>query len=240
MFSYFMRARLVLQDLPHVYVVDPDEDGVTALPFYNPNIRRNAEQIALLRGPAASLGAEPYWLFVLTSDYKNQIKPDGADAVHARVARKLQETMTEGRRAVLMAPAACVAALEKEATLKECCFIQNCDYDRFMALLLGAEYAFYWNIFSASVIARLLNRLPTFFFAAGHIADENQIMFDKGMSRYYRNARPTYLPREDRLTTASLSGLALAQEEQLFRPFLENVQHLPTPDVLVRNLLAQR
>jgi hypothetical protein len=241
MFPYFMRARLVLKDVPHAYVVDPDERGVTALPFYNPNIRRYAELTAQHQRPAADPPAEPYWLFVLgASDYNPQVKRDGADVVHARVARKLQDAMNEDRRAVLMAPAICIAALEQDAALKECSFVKNCGYDQFMEILLGAEYTFYWNIFSASVIARLLNRLPTFFFAAGHIADENQIMFEKGMSRYYRNARPTYVAHDDRLRAASLSGLALAQEEQLFSPFLENVRHLPTPETLVRNVLASR
>jgi hypothetical protein len=236
-FSYFLRARVVLKDVPHVYIVDPNEHGITALPFYNPNIRRPAASC----GPGTSVPAMPYWLFVLgSSDYNPQVKRDGANCVHALVARKLTDTMNEGRRAVLMAPEACIAALEKDPALGECSLVRNCNYDRYMEILLCAEYTFYWNIFSASIIARLLNRLPTFFFATGHIAEENRQMFEKGMDQYYRNAHPAHLQPGDRLSAAALSVSALAQMKQLFDPFLENVRHLPTPQRLVHDLLAQR
>ena len=43
-FPYFLRARFVLKDLPHVYIVDPDERGIKALPFYNPNILSYASE----------------------------------------------------------------------------------------------------------------------------------------------------------------------------------------------------
>jgi hypothetical protein len=241
-FTYFVRARYILKDLPHVYIVDPDERGIKALPFYNPNIRSYAsDSVAARQAATASLPAQPYWLFVLgASDYYPQIKREGADHFHASLARKLLDAMQEGRRAALIAPSPCIAALQRDASLKECIFVDNSQYDRFMAILLGAEYVFYWNIFSASVIARLLNRLPTFFFAVGHIADENQQIFEKGMSCYYRGGRPTHLHPAERLTAALLSGLAHAQEEQLFEPFYNNVRQLPTPEMLVRNVLAER
>ena len=60
------------------------------------------------------------------------------------------------------------------------------------------------------------------------------------MSRYYQGAQLTYLHPADRLTDALLSGFAKAQEAQLFEPFFNGVQHLPTPQTLVRNLLAER
>jgi len=241
-FPYFLRARFVLKDLPHVYIVDPDERGIKALPFYNPNILSYAsESTAAKEAMNVSVPEQPYWLYVLgASDYYPHIKRDGADYFHALLARKLLDAMHEGRRAALIAPAPCIAALEKDALLKECIFIGNCEYHQFMAILLGAEYAFYWNIFSASILARLLNRLPTFFFAVGHIADENQQMFEKGMSSYYRGAELRHIHPADQLMAASLSGFAKAQEEQLFGPFFDNVRNLPTPESLVRNLLAER
>lgn len=240
MFSYFLKARVTLKDVPHVYVVDPEEGGITALTFYNPTMLRYHEWAASQGVTATDIGSEPYWLFVLgASDYNPQIKRDGADCVHASLSRKLLEAMNEGRRAALIAPAACIAALERDTALKDCVFVQNCDYFRFMTILLAAEYAFYWNVFSASIVARFLNRRPTFFFAAGHIADENQIMFEKGMKFYYRNAQPTYLHPGDPLRAASLSNAALAQEVQLFDPFFNNVRQHPTPDMLVKNLLSK-
>jgi hypothetical protein len=247
MFPYFLRVRAILHDVPHVYVVEPEEQGVRALAFYNPNVRRSAADQPVRRrhheahGTPSNAPAQPYWLFIMAeADYRPQVKRDGAEWFHAGVARRLRETMEQGRRATLIAPAPCIAALEVDELLKECSFVRYCDFHSYLALLLGAEYAFYWNIFSASLVARLLNRLPTFFFAPGHIADENRQMFEKGLACYYRNAQPTYVRAADPLDDAWLSAAAIAQEQQLFEPFFNNVRHLPTPEAMVRMLLSER
>ena len=244
MFTYFLRTRAILKDVPHVYVVDPDEQGVIAVAFYNPNLQHClAEPEASGVAPAASaenIPTQPYWLFILAgSDYHPQVKQLGADRVHAQLARMLRETLDEGRGAALIAPAPCIEALSNDPNVEGSHLVSNCDYGRFMTFLLKAEYAFYWNIFSASIIARLVNNLPTFFFAIGHIADANQQMFEKGMSRYYHNASITYLDPTERLTVEALLEPARAQQRQLFEPFLGNIRALPTPEVLVRRLLNE-
>jgi hypothetical protein len=238
LFPYLLRTRIILQDIPHVYIVDPHEHVVKTLAFYNPHMRHYASDLAAT--PISGVPAQPYWLFVLgASDYYPQIKRYGAEYFHAVVAQKLADTMQQGRRAVLIAPASCIAALEQHAALQECVFVQNCDYQRYMAILLGAEYAFYWNIFSASLSARLFNRLPIFFFSVGHLGDENPLMLGKGMRCYYNNAPLNYIQPGDRLSAAALSSAAAAQQTQLFDAFFNNVQHLPTPEAVVRDLLAE-
>jgi hypothetical protein len=245
-FAHFLRMRSILDKVPHVYVVDPQENGVRAFPFYNPNIcrppsDRSALQHAEIAGLTVDVTAQPYWLFVLgKGEYDLGAKPRGAERFHAVLAAKLRETMEQGRRAVLIAPEPCIAALESDHTLRECSFVRYCDFHSYLAILLGAEYAFYWNIFSASLVARLLNRGSTFFFAGGHLADQYQQLFEKGMSCYYRNARLSYLYVDQRLERASLSGAALAQQQQLFDPLFANVGHLPSPEAMVRTLLNER
>jgi hypothetical protein len=246
MFPYFLRVRAILNDVPHVYVVEPEEQGVRALAFYNPNIRRSGSDHLPARhdkhhGTPAHGHTQPYWLFIIAeADYRPQVRRDGAEWFHAGVARRLRETMEQGRRATLIAPAPCIDALEPDELLKECSFVRYCDFHTYLAILLGAEYAFYWNIFSASLVARLLNRLPTFFFAPGHIADENRQMFEKGLACYYRNGQPTYLSVADPLDADWLSTSAAIQEQQLFVPFFNNVWYLPTPEAMVRTLLNER
>lgn len=62
-------------------------------------------------------------------------------------------------------------------------------------------------------------------------------MFNKGVRRYYANARLTYLDQTHRLSETELAGLAALQEEQLFKPALENLCHLPAPNEMIRELL---
>ncbi|MCU1260260.1 MAG: hypothetical protein JWO80_3145 [Bryobacterales bacterium] len=106
-----------------------------------------------------------------------------------------------------------------------------------MAFLIGAEYVFYWNIFSASILGRLLNSRPAFFFARGHMADDNALMMDKGISRYYSGVKIPYLEQTHALTNSELAGLAASHEAEIFRPFLETVRHLPHPRTLIQQLL---
>jgi hypothetical protein len=161
----------------------------------------------------------------------------GPPGFHSLLAQKLRETLAEGRKPVLIAPQPCIKALAADPSLSDSVLLEYCDYKRYMAILVGAEYAFYWNIFSASIIARLLNRGPTFFFSRGHLADANQNMFDKGMSRYYASAQLTYLDQTHRLSQQDLAGLAVLQEAQLFNPLIGNISRLPTPNEIIRQLL---
>jgi hypothetical protein len=86
-------------------------------------------------------------------------------------------------------------------------------------------------------MARLLNSRPTFFFDTGHVADTNQQMLDKGMSRYYADAPLTYLDQTNRLSQKELASHAVLQEAQLFHPYLENMCHLPAPNDIIQRVL---
>jgi len=241
-FNYLLRIRAILEAVPHLYMVDPDENRIQALPFFNPNFIGFAADRAMAPAePPGKIPAQPYWLFILgASDYHPQVKKHGADYFHAVLTGKLGDALDQGRGAALIAPEACIAALESNALLEECVLIRYCDYKAYMSILLGAEYAFYWNFFSASILARLLNRMPVLFFACGHLAEANPRMFRKGMDRYYGEAEVTCLDPADRLSCSELKELAMRQEERLFTPFLRNVRTLPSPETVVRGLMQVR
>lgn len=232
-----------LKRVPHIYVVDPDEPGeIRRLAFFNPHIRIYASELdhsANASHPVDGIKRTgPRWMFILgNGEYGPQVKRDGAPGFHALVAQKLRETMAAGRQPVLFAPRACIEVLAADDSLSHCVLIHSCDFENYMSLLVGSEYVFYWNIFSASILARLVNSRPTFFFGTGHVADFNQEMFNKGVRRYYANARLTYLDQTHRLSETELAGLAALQEEQLFKPALENLCHLPAPNEMIRELL---
>ena len=233
-----------LKRLPHVYVVEPDEPGETQrLAFFNPHIRRYASELdhsASLLQHQNGGRAKAHWMFIMgMGEYLPLVNRDGVQSVHALLAEKLRETLAAGRQPVLFAPKACIDALIADASLNHCVLLHTCDYNRYMSLLVGAEYVFYWNIFSASILARLVNHRPTFFFGTGHIAEFDQMMFDKGMRQYYKNARLTYLDQTHLLSQTELAKLALLQEEQMLKPVCDNLCHLPLPSEMIQRLLNE-
>ena len=230
-----------LKRLPHVYVVDPDEPGdVQRLGFFNPYIRHYAMELEhSANGRTNGIpGRHPHWMFILgIGEYRSGIKTYGVEGFHNLLAHKLRETLTAGRQPVLLAPKICIDALSADASLSGCLFIHGVDYQRYMSLLIRAEYAFYWNIFSASILARLINFRPTFFLGNGHVASFTPQMFEKGMRRYYQNASLTYLQEIEVLSESKLAGLAAAQEDQLFRPVMQSLRDLPQPKAIIHQLL---
>ena len=247
-FPYFLSTAANLRSLkriPHVYIVDPDEAGdIRRVAFFNPKIRRYVSESGDSRNGSPTtevgLGAQTHWLFILGAlEYRFQMDRCAAPGFHDLLAQKLRETLEEGSRPVLIAPTPCIEALAANASLNGSLLLDKCDYNRFMSLLIGAEYAFYWNIFSASTIARILNWGPTFFFASGHLADAYQPMFDKGISRYYANAHLEYRNQTKRLRREELAIHAALHETQLFNPFYENVRHLPSPNDIIHQLLRE-
>jgi hypothetical protein len=239
MFAYLSQVGRILKPIPHLYVVDPEEGGgAKRLTFFNPNIRRNGADAshAVLR-PEVVDGPR-YWLFVIAA---SECPPDangaGAD-FRAILAEKLRETLEEGRQPVVVAPKECLDTLADDPKLHHCVFLYYCDYQKYMSVLIGAEYVFYWNIFSASVLARILNSGPVFFFGRGHVAEATPLMLDKGMERYYANATLTYLDHAARLKRMELAKYASLQDAQLFQPFLLNMRRWPTPEDVIQSLLA--
>jgi hypothetical protein len=103
--------------------------------------------------------------------------------------------------------------------------------------MLGAEYVFYWNVFSNSVLARVANRLPVFFFDCGHMAYAIPPLLEVGLRRYYPGCTLPFLDPRRPLAPGELAAEAARQE-----PGLEgaraNVRRSPPPDVMVAELLG--
>ena len=114
-----------------------------------------------------------------------------------------------------------------------------CPYDLFLSLLLGAEYVFYWNVLSNSIINRLANRLPVFLFHRGHFAWIFNGMGEKGFRHYHQGVE---LPLLDQYQTLSATVLTpLAREHDLaMEATRNNWRRAPTPEKVVESLLADQ
>jgi hypothetical protein len=111
-----------------------------------------------------------------------------------------------------------------------------CGHALFMDLLFDAEYVFYWNVFSNSIPARVVNRRPVFFFDAGHMARSIPPLFEAGMRCYYAWADLPSLDPQAPLAAAALAALA-ARQEGAFEPAREAFRRSPGPEAVVDGLM---
>jgi hypothetical protein len=102
---------------------------------------------------------------------------------------------------------------------------------------LEAEYVFYWNIFSNSILSRVMNHLPVFFFDPGHMVHAIPSLFATGMKQYYAGSEPVYLKLQADLESEELAVLGSKQEGAMSGA-RENFWRSPGPEEVVEELLA--
>ena len=141
-------------------------------------------------------------------DYEIQRILVGQEAFLDQTAAKLGAAAAAGRRAVFVGPKECVQALRERVGEAPVELLTFCAFGRFTALLLGAEYAFYWNAVSHSILFRLLNGLPVFLFDRGHLARGVRSIYPRIVDWYYQGWEPIYLDPGAPLRADELRGRA--------------------------------
>jgi hypothetical protein len=242
--AHFARLAAQLTDLAHLYLTPADGvAGANKIALFNPQIISDAASTQQ-RGPrlAARIGIDlrrPRWLFVLGSeDYGAQVTRLGRESFDAVLLSRLEDAAQAGRQPVLIAPPPCVDALARsDRTVGGLIPLSFCGYELFVDLLLEAEYVFYWNVLSNSLLARLANRLPALFFDRGHLAHVMPALLDRGLKTYFPGAELTLLDQRKRLAADALALLAAGQEQTL-ETALDNLRRSPTPRELIDRLMT--
>jgi hypothetical protein len=241
--EHFGHVARIFRDVPHVDLVETGRiPGPERLAFFNPAVLVTDERLAGMRALLAErlpIADRPRWVFVLSNeDYGVQLGRVGAGSFDARLRARLADAARAGRQPVLVAPDRCVEHFQR-AGIETLLLLPFAPFNVFMALLLDAEYAFYWNVFSNSFPARAINRRPVLFFDRGHMEQAIPALYTAGVARYFAGveppcldlAAPLELPSLDTAWTALLSSMRVA--ETRFRS-------APPPETLVARLLARR
>jgi hypothetical protein len=230
--EHFARLCPILRHMIHLYLVDPGPAPPgPSVSFFNPHI------LSVSAMPVA----DPFWLFVLAQeDYTLQVARLGRQRFEQLLLERLNETAKARRRPVLIAPDPLIGALaghgaEKIGGLR---LLSFCSYSEFMSLLLQAEYCFYWNLYTNSVPARVVNQMPVFFFASGHMVEAIPPLAAAAAQRYYAGALVPLLDLGQPLDASTLAPLAAAQPE-LFGVSRAQFQQSPPPDAMVASILAR-
>lgn len=241
----FAEIHQILKHTIHLYWVDPTQWAATAsaegfslaklvdAPAYTPCREELLTEIGADR-------TRPRWLFVLAGeDYWMQALTNGP-VFDDWLTDRLRDAAKLGKQPVLLAPYACTSAVMlRTPRVDNLILLNHCRHDQFLSLLLEAEYAFYWNIFSNSTLVRAVNRRPVFFFHAGHMARYSTPLFEQGVRCYFAGQEPSYLKVTAPLDAATVALQLPAQQETMDR-MARCVLAPPEPAEIVRRVLGQK
>jgi hypothetical protein len=233
-----------LRHLVHVYLAPDVETQVPHVSWYNPAIaadgdgRRRCRE-RLFDWPPIARDRER-WLFVVSQeDYELQAATRGRRRFVEQLAAHLTDAAAAGRQPVLVGPAACLQQLDALGVrVPQLVALDTCNYTHFMRLLYEAECVFYWNLFSASIVARALSRLPFFVFDRGHLGAVLRPFHEAARRHFYPGCEIGLLDPGARLTTAGLAPLAARLPSKLYDPLHANFSRAASPEEVVRKLVS--
>jgi tetratricopeptide (TPR) repeat protein/glycosyltransferase involved in cell wall biosynthesis len=255
--EHFSKLVPILRDLDHLYPVYPagpgdvpSRDGIRSIASFNDAliVDQAVASGAFPDGPPAPAmteGGKPLWVFVLASrDYELQAAYYGKVEFAGLMLAKLEEALRCGRHPVLIAPYSCVRSIvafveaRGEPPASDVTLMTFCSFKRFSALLLAAEYVFYWNALSHSMFMRLFNGLPTFLFDRGHLVRNVTPLYERIVQWYYQGWEPVYLDPRQPLTLEGLTGPAEAYRAGA-RQIRGSLRRAPAPAEMVQRIRHQ-
>lgn len=201
-----------------------------------------ARRAATLSSWSSIEATRPRWLFILSpEDEALQVAEMGRERFAVRVADRMRDAVRAGRQPVLIAPEACFKTVQQQAgELPGVIALSGCGYLRFMLLLWDAEYVFYWNQFSASMLARVINEQPIFTFAPGHLVQALAEIRVLGAEHFYLGVEPTMLDVAQPLELDRLAQCEAEERPRLLEPVSAYLAQSPSPSELIARILEQR
>jgi hypothetical protein len=240
------RTRLVpmpdLHGVTHLYPVAAPrlDDGVARVVFYNPTFHRHAPPPVSGGHATADPEAAPRsqrWVFVVTeTDLGCQSALLGLREFMKTTVQMLQYAQQMGRQPTLIAPPAMMRQIGSVASRwgELMGFRPFADVER---RLLDAEYAFFWDAFSAFQLPRLAVGRPVFPFDRGYLARVVGPYHEAARDCWFGGWEPRYLDPRQMFSPYVLAHLAKTQVDAL-ATLRERWQAAPTPDDVVRGLLT--
>jgi hypothetical protein len=177
----------------------------------------------------ASMRGRPVWLFVLSRvDHTLQLRLRGPDFL-TTLLQRLEECIALGCHAVVVGPAALVAAVDGHFGREEpLSAFSDLSHQRYIEWLMASEYAFFWNLLSFSLIHRVLAARPVFFFDAGHFTHLFPDVAEAGARLFYGGWRPALRPLEQPFHLHQLD-IEAAAVVQAFRRIGSGLREGATP-----------
>jgi hypothetical protein len=176
------------------------------------------------------------WMFVLARIDHDVLRQQLGPALVARVAARLGEALDSGARVLLVAPAALLGPLRERlpaAARARCELCETLPLSRYLQSLRAAHHAFFWNRYSFSIVFRVLDGRPVFFFGAGHVEHMLPAMSTAGPRCFYAGWTPPLLGPDEPLAPAALEAAAQAMREPLAAAALVLAAGAPAAELFV-------
>jgi tetratricopeptide (TPR) repeat protein/glycosyltransferase involved in cell wall biosynthesis len=239
--EHFSKSFQALKDLVHLYPAYTGSRDKRKSPII-PEIKTTSFCNPELLLPADIQQAEKrrrkrHWFFMIASrDYETQVIFHGKEWFIDVLVGKLEQAQRAGRHIVFVGPYDCVQTLIGRLTVTDSVTLMSfCSFQRFTSLLLTAEYAFYWNSLSHSMLLRLLNKAPVFQFDKGHLVRNVKPLYKRIVDCYYQGWEPIYLDQEKELDPENLKRLAAEYQKAAERVSVL-LQRAPSPVEMIQGL----
>ena len=228
-------AERILREHLHLYPAHASANDSQAdardVAFFNPTLLYNA--------PLEPDGdTKPHWLFVLSStDLEGQLMFEAVHGFREIVVRLLQQALAAGRRPVFIAPEKFIRELARDLReYEDIELLSFCSFTRLVSLLLTAEYAFYWNSVSHTILLRSFNGLPVILFDRGHLVRNVDALYDRVVQWYYQGVQPIYMDHHQPLTQERLEA-ATAGFAQAAMQMRDGFQRAPDTGSMIQQIL---
>jgi hypothetical protein len=239
-------AEDVLRNLPHLYPSYTDMQGVETFSADSRNVSFFNDALVLppdldSKGRGAGNGqvaeSAAHWMFVISeADYSTQAMFLGSAGLAAVVARLLAQTSRLGRHAIFIGPAELLDLVKLALPADERIhLVRYCPFRRFMSLLLSAEYSFYWNVVSHSILMQLWNGRRVILFDRGHLARAVRPIYERIIAWYYQGCEPTHLDQDKELSLAVLEE-AVAADSERRNQMAQRFRRAPSPAAVLVSL----
>jgi len=245
--SLFVEAYEILKHLPHIYPhiylapsddADPEFNSVYS--YYNPESSgscKTPESQSILRSCLGDSFSKPYCLFAIgPEDIKIQCQQLGLANLVAFTAEKVNQISESGRHVVLVLPDEFRESLRTTLhSLENVSLFSYLPYEDFYELNLNAEYAFYWNVASASALFRIMYGLPTFHFSVGHLGENLPHVYKQVVRGFFPDCKPIFIDQTkpfDMDVFMRLDGQARENATKI----LKSLESLPTSETLLARL----
>ena len=240
--THFSHCEKIFRDAPHLYPAfcDVPEHDVAAADSRSVSFF-NAKLVCPELGSSGEdegSDSRPHWLFILSrTDYETQTMFEGSRFTDI-VVGNLVDALAAGRHPILIAPDEFVQlVVSRMPTVDGVDILSFCPFNRLISLLLCAEYAFYWNVVSHSILIRLFNRLPVILFDRGHLVRNVTAIYERVVRWYYQGWEPEFRDHRKPLTLETVSAWAGDYRSEADR-MLEGFRRAPTPEQMIETLVS--
>ena len=187
----------------------------------------------------AMISTKKKWFFVISDiDLTIQSSLHGYNLFVELLSTKLNEAISLNIFPVLIAPSKLIKAISSKFDNEKLLLYSDCPYDKFSKLLVEAEYAFYWNMYSASIITRILHKKSIFFFDKGHVSRILKPFGNLALDCIYGGMNPIFLEIDQKLEINML--IEASKKSQAFASHVFNHWHgSPNPENALISIISK-